>query len=60
MRYLGSKALAAANAMATAITSFPSNALFATARRATTLQVIDNAPWYSGDYGTLNSWNPAF
>ncbi len=24
------------------------------------LRVIDNDPWYSGDYGTLNSWSLTF
>ena len=24
------------------------------------LQVIDNDPWYSGDYGTLNGWSLQF
>jgi pseudomonalisin/xanthomonalisin len=24
------------------------------------LKVIDDDPWYYGDYGTLNSWNMTF
>lgn len=41
-------------------TTYTVNASAVPANGNWTLRVIDNDPWYSGDYGTLNNWGLTF